>query len=76
MDDVWTTGRVAAHLGISTARVRRMAIDFNLGRLLGPRTRVYTGDDVAVMRARSTGKPGRPPKHAETAAQDDPGGGS
>ena len=73
MDEIRSTEAVAAELGISTSRVRRLATEMDLGRKLGPRVWVFGPDDVAALRARSTGRSGRPRKNAAPATTDNGG---
>lgn len=75
MSRLRSTTQAAAELGINPSAVRRMAATHEIGTKLGPRAWVFDDDDMARLRQRSTGKPGRPPKNKETGAQDnEPGG--
>lgn len=44
MDTLYTVSQIAAETGITTARVRRLAIDLRLGRKMG-RDRLFTEEE-------------------------------
>ena len=56
-----TTTEAATRLGIDPSRVRRLAQKYDIGTKVGPRALVFSDDDLAKLRERSTGKAGRPP---------------
>lgn len=53
-----TTTDVARELGIHPSRVRRLAQARNLGVLLNNRLRVYSAEEVEILRKASTGQRG------------------
>lgn len=54
------TSNVAERLGIDPSRVRRLAQHHAIGTKVGPRSWVFTDEDVDRLRSVSTGKAGRP----------------
>jgi hypothetical protein len=52
-ETLYTTKQVADALGISTGRVRQLAIALGIGRKWG-RDWMFSGADLAALRARNT----------------------
>ena len=63
--ELLTVQQAAAVLGINERNVRRLAQRYGLGWRIG-REWLFTSDDLAGLRERSTGRPGRPPKRELT----------
>lgn len=62
MPDEFSTKEAAERLGISTSRVRHLAIEHKIGRKFTERSWLFTIDDLVKLGRVSTGKAGRPRK--------------
>ncbi|HVS75834.1 MAG TPA: hypothetical protein VHE11_02790 [Steroidobacteraceae bacterium] len=60
--EMLTAAETAKQLGISPARLRRIAHDREIGTLLTPRLRVFSPADVEALRQIVRGRVGRPTK--------------
>lgn len=60
LNDLIPTDVVAATLGISASRVRRLATTYAIGWRVGDRCWLFQSADTDRLRQHSTGKPGRP----------------
>ena len=58
----YTSQHLADLTGIDVTTIRRLAKNHNIGTLLNPRMRVYTHGDIALLRDKYQGGPGRPRK--------------
>ena len=59
-------------LGISSSRVRRLAVDCKVGTRVSGHAWVFTEDDLAILRTRAQGKPGRPKRHGDPTEAEPP----
>lgn len=74
MEDLRSADDAAAEIGIHPSRVRKMAAQYSIGRRIGG-TWVFGPDDIAALRAHSTGKAGRPPNKKEAGVEQTPDAG-
>jgi hypothetical protein len=56
---LYTTGEIAKAVNRHPGHIKNLALWHNLGRLIGPRSRVYDDNDLAKIRELTSVKPGR-----------------